>query len=92
MVPILYHPVGMEAHHQLLSLLDQHGLTLEMFRKRGRPPKGVREKRAAWVFKLPSAHKVHVRLNQSEDLAQRHGWGFEVWTEQELGDALPAAA
>jgi len=42
----------MKTHPQLLPLLEQHGLTLEMFRKRGRPPKGVREKRSALVTEL----------------------------------------
>jgi hypothetical protein len=37
---------------RLIPLLEKHGLSWEMFAKRGRPPKGVREKRSAIVTEL----------------------------------------
>ena len=39
-------------HPKLLPLLQEHGLTWEEFLKRGRPPAGMRDKRAAIVTKL----------------------------------------
>ena len=50
------------------------------------------EVKAAWVLELPPGHRVSKRLQISRDLAAEHGWGFIVWTEQELGDALRHAA
>lgn len=41
--------------HQLTRLLEKHDLSAEMFHKRGRPPRGVREKRAAVVTELHAA-------------------------------------
>lgn len=40
---------------RLVPLLEKHGISWEMFSKRGRPPKGVREKRAAVVTELHAA-------------------------------------
>ena len=50
------------------------------------------EVKAQWVFGLPPSHQVHQRLKVSQDIAARKGWGFEVWTEKELGDALQRTA
>jgi len=50
------------------------------------------EVKARWVFALPVGHQVRRRLKVAQDLAQHRGWGFEVWTEEVLGDALKHAA
>jgi len=39
-------------HPELIPLLEQHGLTWEVFRKRGRPAKGISERRRAVIRDL----------------------------------------
>jgi len=43
------------------------------------------EVKAKWVLDLPKDHKVQQRLQISRGLAHIHGWGFEIWTQKELG-------
>lgn len=47
------------------------------------------EVKADWVTRLPSDHKVSLRLKAAEDYALQQGWSFAVWTEKkELANAL----
>jgi hypothetical protein len=48
------------------------------------------EVKAHWVTRLPSDHKVSVRLDRSRRIAGHHGWAFDLWTEnrKEVRDAL----
>lgn len=46
------------------------------------------EVKAAWTSNLPPEHSVQKRLLKAKELARSRGWGFAVWTEKELGDAL----
>lgn len=48
------------------------------------------EVKAHWVTRLPSDHKVSVRLDRSRRIAEHHGWAFDIWTEnrKEVRDAL----
>lgn len=47
------------------------------------------EVKAHWVTRLPSDHKVSVRLDRSRRIAEHHGWSFDIWTEnrKEVRDA-----
>lgn len=52
----LYPSVGMtNPHPRLIPLLEKHEITYDLFCKKGRPPKGVREKRSAIVTELHAA-------------------------------------
>ena len=43
------------------------------------------EVKSAWVFNMPSSHKVHRRLREAGELAAGNGWDFAIWTEKALG-------
>jgi hypothetical protein len=46
------------------------------------------EVKASWVFSQPLDSHVRLRLAEAEKVAKTEGWGFAVWTEKELADAL----
>lgn len=46
------------------------------------------EVKASWVLTSPKAIKERARLELAQKLASENGWGFTIWTEKELGNAL----
>lgn len=43
------------------------------------------EVKSYWVLNLPKDHKVKKRLKRSKTHALSRNWGFQIWTEEELG-------
>jgi len=52
------------------------------------PPHILIEVKASWVLKQAPDTKVQQRLRAAQSVASERGWSFEVWTEEELADAL----
>lgn len=53
-----------EVHPELLPLLQDNDISVEIFRKKGRPPKGVREKRSAIVTALHKSGKSWAEMEE----------------------------
>ncbi len=67
-----------EPHPDLVPLLQKHGIDWGIFRKRGRPPTGVRAKRAALVTEL---HEAGYSWSQMCDITGLSNGGIQRLTE-----------